>query len=101
MNDDPQKTEKLSIEQQLNLQQEALAKIYKSVEQTRKIMLWTGIISIAMFVLPLIAVAVLLPKIISTYTSSFNVFTDSSSIQESGRTPSLSESLSNLKELGF
>ena len=57
------------IKKQLELQQQALAKIYKSVEQTRKYFLWSMMGTVAMFVLPLIGLLILVPKIISSYSA--------------------------------
>ena len=71
MSESPE-TKELSIEEQLAMQQHALTKIYKSVEQTRKIMLWTGIVTIAMFVLPLIGILIVLPRFINTITSTYS-----------------------------
>ncbi len=42
--------------------------IYKSVEKTRKYFLWTMIITIVLFVLPLIGLIFIIPSFISTYT---------------------------------
>ena len=53
--------EQPSVQEQLNAQQQALAKIYKSVEQTRKYILWTVIGSAVMFILPLIGLAIAVP----------------------------------------
>ncbi|MFT7328147.1 MAG: hypothetical protein ACI870_000326 [Crocinitomicaceae bacterium] len=91
------------LQEQLNVQQEALVKIYTSVEKTRKIIFWSGIMNLVVFVLPLIAVAVLLPNIMSSFTSSLNSFsgTSSSAPVEAISQPSLSESLQNLKDLGL
>ena len=46
--------------------------IYKSVEKTRKIIMWTGIITIAVIVLPLIAMMFVIPSFISNYTNTLN-----------------------------
>ncbi|MFA7216400.1 MAG: hypothetical protein WC095_00210 [Candidatus Paceibacterota bacterium] len=46
--------------------------IYESVEKTRKYFLWTFIITIAVFVLPLLALAFVIPSFISNYTSTIN-----------------------------
>jgi hypothetical protein len=59
-----------NIQEQLELQQQALAKIYKSVEQTRKYILWTGIATLVAFVIPLIALAVIIPRVMNTFTES-------------------------------
>lgn len=62
--------ENQTIEEQLEIQQQALAKIYKSVEQTRKYILWTGIATIVAFVIPLIALAVIIPRVMNVFTES-------------------------------
>jgi len=46
--------------------------IYISVEKTRKYFLWTGIITVAVIVLPLIAMIFVLPSFISSYTSNLS-----------------------------
>ena len=56
------------IQKILAEQQEKIDKIYISVEKTRKYFLWTTIITIALFVLPLIALAFVIPSFISSYT---------------------------------
>ena len=44
--------------------------IYRSTEKTRKYILWTMIISLAVIVLPLIGLAFVIPQFINIYTSS-------------------------------
>jgi len=56
----------------IEAQEEKIDKIYQSVEKTRKYFLWTFIITIVVFILPLIAILFLLPSIIGTYTSALN-----------------------------
>ncbi len=46
--------------------------IYISVEKTRKYLLWTVIITIALFVLPLIGLALAIPSFLNTYTETLN-----------------------------
>ena len=57
------------IIQKLKEQDEKINKIYISVEKTRKYMLWTGIITVAFIVIPLIAMMFVLPSFISSYTT--------------------------------
>jgi len=91
-----------SIQEQLNLQQEALAKIYQSVEKTRKIMLWTGVANLAVFVIPLIFAVIALPRIINTFSGSVGGLTGGvQTVSEIVDNPSLSESLRRLEGLGF
>ena len=51
---------------------EKLEKIWRSVEKTRKYFMWTLIITLITFVLPLIVFMVFIPKIISVYTGGLN-----------------------------
>ena len=44
-------------------------KIFISVEKTRKYFLWTMIITVVAFVLPLIGLAFAIPSFVHTYTS--------------------------------
>ena len=46
--------------------------IYASVEKTRKMIMWTGIITVAVIVLPLIAMMFVIPSFISNYTDTLN-----------------------------
>lgn len=46
--------------------------IYASVEKTRKIIMWTGIITVAVIVLPLIAMMFVIPSFLSNYTDTIN-----------------------------
>jgi uncharacterized protein YqhQ len=94
--------EQNDIQKQLEDQQQALVQIYKSVEKTRKYIMWSGIASLAMFVLPLIVVMFTLPKIIGTFTSSINGLSDSGSVLQSpSAQESFSDALNNLKQLGY
>ncbi|MBP9759746.1 MAG: hypothetical protein KBD24_00065 [Candidatus Pacebacteria bacterium] len=45
--------------------------IYTSVEKTRKYFLTTMIVSVVMFVLPLIALAVIIPIVLNTFGSMY------------------------------
>ncbi|MDQ3076967.1 MAG: hypothetical protein M3Q63_02880 [bacterium] len=60
------------ILKKLEEQQIQINNIFKSVEKTRKYFLWTFIITIALFILPLIGVIIVLPTFISTYTETLN-----------------------------
>ena len=51
-----------TVDEKLNL-------IFKSAEKTRKYFMWTLIITLVTFVLPLLILLVALPKIIGVYTS--------------------------------
>lgn len=53
-------------------QQEKIDKIYRSVEKTRKYFQWTLIITIVVFVLPLVVMLFVMPSIVSTYSGMLN-----------------------------
>lgn len=59
------------IKNRLDKQEELLLKIYNSAERTRKYFLATLIISVVAFFVPLIALVIILPKVLSTYLSAF------------------------------
>ncbi|OHB15313.1 MAG: hypothetical protein A2431_01435 [Candidatus Zambryskibacteria bacterium RIFOXYC1_FULL_39_10] len=46
--------------------------IYASVEKTRKIIMWTGIITIAVIILPLIAMMFVIPSFLGNYTTTLD-----------------------------
>ena len=50
--------------------EEKIDKIYKSVEKTRKYFLWTMIITLALFILPLIGLVFVIPSFMSNYVGS-------------------------------
>ena len=45
-------------------------KAYHAAETVRKYLFWTGVVSIALVVLPLIGLAFVIPQFISSYTTS-------------------------------
>ena len=59
----------MEIEKRLDAQDELLKNIYKSAEKTRKYFLWTLIITLIMFFLPLLGIIFILPSFINTYLS--------------------------------
>lgn len=52
----------------IEAQQLKIDEIYESVEKTRKYFLWTMIITIALFILPLIGMIFVIPSFISQYS---------------------------------
>ena len=58
-----------NIIQKLEEQQKKIDQILISVEKTRKYFEWTLYITIALFVLPLIAMVFVLPSFLSDYTN--------------------------------
>lgn len=57
------------LEQRLTALENKTEKIWKSVEQTRKMYLWSLIIGAALFILPLIGLAFAIPQ----YLKSINI----------------------------
>lgn len=58
-----------NIEQRLQAMEEKIDRIYRSVEQMRKLTLWTYIIGAALIILPLIGLGFAIPK----YLQSMNI----------------------------
>lgn len=56
------------IEKELKEQRELLQKAYESTEKTRKYFLWTLILSVVLFVVPLIILIAILPWFLNTLT---------------------------------
>lgn len=59
------------ILEKLAEQEKKIDAIYVSVERTRKYFLWTLIITIAIFVLPLIGIAAILPWFLNVLTAGY------------------------------
>lgn len=55
------------LKTRLDAQDAKLQAIYTSAEQTRKYFLWTLIITVALFVLPLIGMMFAIPMFLSTF----------------------------------
>jgi len=62
------------IRLQLAEQGAKIDQILKSVEKTRKYFMWTLIISVVLFVLPLISLVFILPSFIATFTTGLGGF---------------------------
>jgi len=60
------------ILKKIEMQDKKLEEIYRSVEKTRKYFLWTLIVTLALFILPLIGLLLVIPKFLSIYTNSLN-----------------------------
>jgi TM2 domain-containing membrane protein YozV len=45
---------------------------YQAAEKVRKYLFWTGVITIALIVLPMIGLAFVIPQFISSYTSTLS-----------------------------
>lgn len=61
------------IFQKIEEQDKKLEAIYQSAEKTRKYFLWTLIATIVTIVLPLIALAFVIPWMLNTLTSSLGI----------------------------
>jgi len=57
------------ILKKIESQDKKLEEIHKSVESTRKYILWALIATVAFFILPLIGLAIAVPQLITTYSS--------------------------------
>lgn len=57
-----------NILEQLNKIEAKVDAVHKSAEKTRKYFLWTGIITLALFILPLLGLLFVAPSFINTYT---------------------------------
>lgn len=62
------------LKKRLEAQDQLLQKIYVSCEKTRKYLLWTFIVTIIFFALPLLGLLIAIPKFISTYSSLYSGF---------------------------
>lgn len=60
------------LAKQIAAQQEKIDKVYISVEKMRKYFMWTLIITVVLFVLPLIGLIFVIPQFLSTYTQALN-----------------------------
>ena len=54
-------------------QEKKIDAIYISVEKTRKYFMWTFIATLVTFVLPLVAILVMMPFLMSSITSMYNI----------------------------
>jgi hypothetical protein len=61
------------LEQRLASQDQKLNQIYVSIEKMRKYFLWTMIITIGMVVLPVIALAAVIPWFLNVVGSAYNI----------------------------
>jgi len=57
------------ILKKIEAQEKKLDDIYRSVEKTRNYFLWTMIITVALFVLPLIGLVFAIPQFLNAYSS--------------------------------
>lgn len=57
-----------NIAERLDALEKKVDAMYASVEKLRKYFLWTGIITVVLFVVPLIGLAFAIPSFINSYT---------------------------------
>ena len=60
------------LEKRIEEVEKKIDAIYESVEKTRKMILWTGIITVTIIVLPLIAMMFVIPSFLSNYTTTLS-----------------------------
>lgn len=61
------------LQNRLDAQDQKLAEIYASSEKMRKYFLWTLIVTVATILLPLIAMAIMLPWLMKTLSSAYGI----------------------------
>jgi len=61
------------IIKKLEEQEKKIEAILISVEKTRKYILWTAIVTLALFILPLIGLMFAIPNVLNTYTSTLEI----------------------------
>jgi type II secretory pathway component PulF len=65
--------EQEQLDQKIELLEKKMENLQRSIDGLRKVFLWTMIISLALFVIPLIILLFVLPGFISTYTNSLTL----------------------------
>lgn len=66
---EPNINSNLDLSQRIDSLEYKLDLIYKSTEKTRKYFLWTFIITIVLFVLPLLGLVFVIPSFMSNYVN--------------------------------
>jgi len=61
-----------NIENKIEELNRKIDEIYVSVEKTRKIIMWTGIITVVVIILPLIGLMFVIPSFLSNYADTIN-----------------------------
>jgi polyferredoxin len=61
------------LREKLNALEAKVDAAYHAAEKTRKYLLWTGIVTLALFILPAIGLAFAIPQFISTYSAIGNI----------------------------
>lgn len=61
------------LDQKIEVLEKKLDDLKNSIDKIRKVFLWTLIISLALIVLPLVGLAFVIPKLLSTYSNYSNL----------------------------
>ncbi len=64
------------VEKRLSELEKKVDAIFVSVEKTRKYFLWTGIITVALIVLPMIGLIFAVPSFLNNYVGNINSLTN-------------------------
>ena len=64
--------EDVELRQKLEEMEKKMDAVFRSAERTRKYIMWTGIVSLALIVLPAIGLLFAIPSFINTYTSTYS-----------------------------
>jgi TRAP-type mannitol/chloroaromatic compound transport system permease small subunit len=63
----------IELTQKLEEQDKKIDAIYRSVERTRKYILWTFVFNIIIFILPLVGLVIAIPWFLKTIASVYNI----------------------------
>lgn len=66
---DTENMEQETLEQRITHIEEKIDRVYVSTEKTRRYFLWTLIVTLVAFILPLLGIALVLPFLFSTLTA--------------------------------
>ena len=60
------------LETQIKILEDKIDNLQQSVDKIRKIFFWTFVITVALFVLPLLGLIFIIPQFLSTYSGALN-----------------------------
>ena len=63
-----------NVNQKIDELNQKIDTIYASVEKTRKYFLWTAVITLALFILPLIGLVFIIPSFVTNYVGNIESF---------------------------
>jgi hypothetical protein len=72
MDTEPQLPNNADFSQRLTVLEEKIEKTYASVEKIRKYFFWTTVVTVVVFVVPLIGLAVAIPFFLTNYVGGLN-----------------------------